>query len=145
MKKTVYLAGVGGLVFGLLGCSSAEWENEWDRYQLLPDDYTYNVPFDSIYHYGYNQGCETALSVLGVTDTEYQKDVTLENSDTDYDQGWEDGKQACEQGVRNVMPTSRIVPGPIVPSTVTSDSVASSAPSASKPSYSETDTPTTTY
>ncbi|GAL02334.1 hypothetical protein JCM19237_5227 [Photobacterium aphoticum] len=115
MKKTVYWAGLGVLISGLMGCSTSEWESEWERYQLFPDAYTYDVPFDSIYHYGYNQGCETALSLLGVTDTEYQKDEALENSDTHYDQGWEDGKQACQQGVRALMPTSKIIPGPITP------------------------------
>ncbi|PSW20680.1 hypothetical protein C9I98_07485 [Photobacterium sanctipauli] len=111
MRKTWYWAGIVTSVIALMGCSSSEFEN----YQLFPDEYVYDVEYDSIYHYGYNQGCESALNVLRVADMDYRKDTTLDNSDTRFNEGWGDGNQAC-QSVRMIMPTSKIMPSqPIRP------------------------------
>ncbi|MGF1728115.1 hypothetical protein [Photobacterium kasasachensis] len=92
------------VALGVMGCSSSEVEN----YQLFPDEYVSNVEYDSIYHYGYNQGCESALNLKGQPDMDYLKDITLDNSDTRFNEGWDDGNAACKDGVRRIMPTSKI-------------------------------------
>ncbi|MGF1727120.1 hypothetical protein [Photobacterium nomapromontoriensis] len=115
MKKTGYWSGVSLLAILLMGCSSADW----NKYQLFPDEYTYNPPYDSIYHYGYNQGCETALNAKGLANTQSVKDATLDRSDTDYDAGWNAGNKACIGGQQVLMPSSRIMPGSSVHDQVT--------------------------
>ncbi|ELR66848.1 hypothetical protein C942_04547 [Photobacterium marinum] len=89
------------LTFGVFGCSSSDYEN----YQLFPEEYVSDVEYDSIYHYGYNQGCESALSTKGVPDMVYMRDITLDKQGTRFEQGWEDGNSACKDGVRIIMPT----------------------------------------
>ncbi|KHT63486.1 hypothetical protein RJ45_11790 [Photobacterium gaetbulicola] len=104
MKKTGYWAAIVILPVTILGCSSSELES----YQLFPDDFVYDVPYDSIYHYGYNQGCDSALGVTGSYGKVFGKDETLDGSDTKFNQGWDDGNQACKSGMRVLMPTSFI-------------------------------------
>lgn len=107
MKKTGYWAAIVILPMTMLGCSSSDLEN----YQLFPDDYDYDVPYDSIYHYGYNQGCDNALGVTGNYGKVFGKDETLDGSDTKFNQGWDDGNLACKQAnSRILMSTSFINP-----------------------------------
>ncbi|WP_205626105.1 hypothetical protein [Photobacterium aquae] len=104
MKKTAYLCIVIGFGMLMAGCSSSEWED----YQLFPDPYEYDVKYNSIYHYGYNQGCESALYAKGVANTQSRTDSVLAGSQTRFDEGWREGNQACKNGLRVVMPTSLI-------------------------------------
>ncbi|MGF1684447.1 hypothetical protein [Photobacterium minamisatsumaniensis] len=104
MRKTWYWAGMIIFPIALTGCTSSNIEN----YQLFPDEYVSDVKYDSIYHYGYNQGCESALNLLGLADMDYRKDDTLDMSDTRFNEGWEAGNQACTSG-RTIMPTSKIL------------------------------------
>ncbi|MDO6706084.1 hypothetical protein [Photobacterium sp. 1_MG-2023] len=100
-----------GLCFGsviLAGCSGMDSAYGVGEYTLFPKAYVNDEPYDSIYHYGYNQGCESSLSLKGVIDTAYMKDIALKDSDTRYNEGWEDGKNACEDGLRRIMVTSRL-------------------------------------
>ncbi|MEJ2766355.1 hypothetical protein VV869_20580 [Photobacterium sp. MCCC 1A19761] len=101
MKQCLRWTVLGALVLAILGCSRSEME----EYRLYPDAYVSNVEYDSIYHYGYNQGCESSLNLSGSPDMDYQKDISLENSDTRFDEGWEDGKAACANGQRQLMPS----------------------------------------
>ncbi|MCM0148607.1 hypothetical protein KCN56_08540 [Photobacterium galatheae] len=95
----------------LTGCSGMDSEYAVGEYTLFPKAYVNQETFDSIYHYGFNQGCESALKLKGVADTTYMKDLTLTDSDTRYDEGWEDGKAACEHGLRSIMESSKIHAG----------------------------------
>ncbi|WP_299018002.1 hypothetical protein [uncultured Photobacterium sp.] len=97
MKYRVVVIAI--LLSGVFGCSSSDYEN----YQLFPDEYVSDVKYDSIYHYGYNQGCESALSTKSVPDMNYLRDATLDNKGTKFEQGWEDGQSACKDGVRRIM------------------------------------------
>lgn len=86
---------------GIIGCSSSDFEN----YRLFPDQYASNVKYNSIYYYGYNQGCESALSSKVQDDMDYMKDETLDNSDTQFNEGWDAGYEACKDGVQRIMPS----------------------------------------
>ncbi|MEI8593158.1 hypothetical protein [Photobacterium sp. Hal280] len=102
------------LLFGtwvLAGCTSMDSEYGVGEYTLFPKAYVNEDPYDSIYHFGFNQGCESALSLKGVVDTEYMKDIALNNSDTRYNEGWDDGKTACDDGQRRLMESSHILAG----------------------------------
>ncbi|UTV29737.1 hypothetical protein [Photobacterium atrarenae] len=101
MKYIFHWSVLTTLIVTLLGCSSSEI----DEYRLFPDEYVSEVEYDSIYYYGYNQGCESALNISGVADMDYLKDITLDNSDTRFNEGWEDGNTACEGGNRQIMPS----------------------------------------
>lgn len=101
MKMTYRLAVVVILVLGAIGCSSSDYEN----YRLFPEEYVNEVEYDSIYYYGYNQGCESALNVKGMPDMDYLKDSTLDNSDTRFNEGWDAGNTACKDGIRRIMPS----------------------------------------
>ncbi|MCW8328534.1 hypothetical protein MD588_06910 [Photobacterium sp. SDRW27] len=101
MSMLFRLTAVALLTSGAIGCSSSDYEN----YQLFPDEYVYEVKYDSIYYYGYNQGCESALNAKGQPDMDYLKDETLDNSDTRFNEGWDAGNTACKEGVRKIMPS----------------------------------------
>jgi len=107
MTMTYRLTVIAILTVGVVGCSSSDYEN----YQLFPDEYVNDVEYDSIYHYGYNQGCESALNVKGQPDMDYLKDITLDNSDTRFNEGWDDGNTACKDGSRKLMPSLIITGG----------------------------------
>ncbi len=92
----------------LTGCSGMDSKYGVGEYTLFPEAYVNQEPYDSIYHYGFNQGCESALKLKGVAETTYMKDITLTDSDTRYDEGWEDGKTACNSGQRSIMESSKI-------------------------------------
>lgn len=105
MKMSLKSTIIAIVATGVIGCSSSDYEN----YQLFPGEYVSDVEFNSIYHYGYNQGCESALSTKGIPDMDYMKDETLDNSDTKFNAGWDDGNQSCKDGVRRIMPSLKIM------------------------------------
>ncbi|CAG20317.1 hypothetical protein [Photobacterium profundum] len=99
MKARLIIIAV--LSLSAIGCTSADYDN----YKFFPEEYVTNVKYDSIYHYGYNQGCESALKEKNVEDTEYQKDETFDGGLTRFNDGWDAGNAACKNGMRNVMYT----------------------------------------
>ncbi len=58
----------------IVGCTHTQ-EN---GFQFVREQYISKVQYNGIYHYGYNQGCESALAKRGVADQEYEKDQTLD-------------------------------------------------------------------
>lgn len=87
------------LSLSAISCTSADYED----YRFFPREYVSNVEYDSIYHYGYNQGCESALNAKGQTGMDYLKDVTFDGSNTRFNEGWDAGNKACKEGVRAVI------------------------------------------
>ncbi len=77
-----------------VGCTHTQ-EN---GFQFVREQYVSKVQYNSIYHYGYNQGCDSALAKRGVADQEYEKDQTLDGTDTRFNDGWEDGNNGCSSG-----------------------------------------------
>ena len=66
--------------------------------RFLPGEYISDVKYNSIYHYGYNQGCESALAKAKVAGYSYNQDITLENRSIQFTDGWQQGYSACEAG-----------------------------------------------
>ncbi|MEC6824102.1 hypothetical protein C9I86_09845 [Photobacterium sp. NCIMB 13483] len=66
--------------------------------RFLPDEYISDVKYNSIYHYGYNQGCESALAKANVAGYSHIQDMTLENRSKQFTDGWQQGYSACEAG-----------------------------------------------
>ncbi|PSW05132.1 hypothetical protein [Photobacterium lipolyticum] len=87
------------LSLSAISCTSADYKD----YRLFPREYVSNEEYDSIYHYGYNQGCESALNTKGQTGMDYLKDVALDGSNTRFNEGWDAGNKACKEGVRRGM------------------------------------------
>lgn len=81
-------------VLFIVGCTHT---NDGDI-RFLPDQYINNVEHDSLYHYGYNQGCESALAKAKVAGYSYNQDITLENRSIQFTEGWQQGYSACEAG-----------------------------------------------
>ncbi|MFL9802068.1 hypothetical protein AB6C80_023380 [Vibrio cyclitrophicus] len=81
------------IVIALTGCSSAPQTNG-----EIPVIKVGNADYDSIYHYGYNRGCQSAL--LQSTSSESldgMKDKTL-NGINAFEKGWRSGTQTCNGG-----------------------------------------------
>lgn len=74
-----------------------------DGFRFVPDKYVSNVEYNSIYHYGYNQGCESALAKKGNDEAVYIKDPALDGSNTRFNEGWDDGEKACSSGSRKTI------------------------------------------
>ncbi|WP_076540854.1 hypothetical protein [Shewanella sp. UCD-KL21] len=92
MNKLVVL-GSALIAIALTGCSSAPQTNG-----ETPVIKVGNVDYDSIYHFGYNRGCQSAL--LQSTSTESldsMKDKTL-NGINAFEDGWRSGTQTCNGG-----------------------------------------------
>lgn len=66
--------------------------------RFLPDQYVNNAEYNSLYHYGYNQGCESAQVKAKVRGHTYTQDVTLKGTSIRFDKGWQRGYSACEAG-----------------------------------------------
>ncbi|EAR54668.1 hypothetical protein SKA34_10008 [Photobacterium sp. SKA34] len=71
--------------------------------RFLPEQYVSNVLQDSIYYYGYNQGCESALAQRGISSADFKKDSTLDGSNSRFNTGWDDGMKACATGEMKVV------------------------------------------
>ncbi|WP_297476893.1 hypothetical protein [uncultured Photobacterium sp.] len=78
----------------VVGCTHTDDGN----IRFVPDEYISDVQYSSIYHYGYNQGCESALAKAKVAGHSYNQDITLENRSTQFTDGWQQGYSACEAG-----------------------------------------------
>lgn len=87
------------LALSAISCTSTDYEG----YRFFSEEYKSNVKYDSIYHYGYNQGCESALNAKGQAGVDYLKDETLDDGDTRFNEGWEAGNKACKDGVRQMI------------------------------------------
>lgn len=71
--------------------------------RFLPDQYVNKVEYNSLYHYGYNQGCESALAKVNVVGNTYSQDSTLINISTRFKSGWQQGYSACESGTEKML------------------------------------------
>ncbi len=71
--------------------------------RFLPDQYVSNVQHDSIYYYGYNQGCKSALAQRGNSNADFKKDSALDGSNSRFNMGWDYGMQACATGEMKVI------------------------------------------
>ncbi|PSU09474.1 hypothetical protein C9I92_08015 [Photobacterium ganghwense] len=112
MKKIWVAGSLSAALVLLSGCANEPWpkyDYALDEYKLVPDDYEYDVPYNSIYHYGYNQGCASALRAQQ-TGNGMVKDETLDGTNTRFNAGWDAGNLACRNGLRVIMPTSKINP-----------------------------------
>ncbi|BAJ03394.1 hypothetical protein [Shewanella violacea] len=102
MKSTLALIGLVSL--SVLGCSSTTPEPKVNQ-----DIETYigvgNIDYDSQYHFGYDQGCKSAITVKhnGGTLSEF-KDTILDGLGS-FDEGWNAGIQACQEGISRSMYT----------------------------------------
>ncbi|MCG9697758.1 hypothetical protein [Shewanella sp. Isolate11] len=95
------LVTVAALTMMMFGCSSSPEKTE-DTYIGVG-----NVEYDSLYHFGYNTGCRYAGQVKqdpNLGDVESMKDETLDGL-SQFDNGWDAGTKACEDGVSRSMYT----------------------------------------
>ncbi|WP_110457497.1 hypothetical protein [Shewanella algidipiscicola] len=94
-----------GIALALTGCSTSSG--------TAPESLTSatyigvgNVEYDSLYHYGYNIGCRSAVTVkinpANNVDVESMKDPVLDGL-TEFDKGWRSGVKACEDGISRSM------------------------------------------
>ncbi|MCE9680586.1 hypothetical protein LZP69_15640 [Shewanella sp. AS1] len=93
------------LMLTLLGCSSSPEQAQSEKNYIEVG----NVDYDSLYHYGYNIGCRSAGEVKrdpSLGDVESMKDEVLDGLDS-FDDGWEAGTAACEDGISHSMYTVR--------------------------------------
>ncbi|MEC6815209.1 hypothetical protein [Photobacterium toruni] len=92
MQKNII--SVCSTVLLLVGCTHT---NNGDM-RFLPDQYVNTTEYDSLYHYGYNQGCDSALAKAQVVGYSYTQDVTLNSTSSRFSDGWQQGYSACEVG-----------------------------------------------
>lgn len=95
-RRMIVMCGVALLV---AGCT---YTNDGDM-RFLPDKHINNIEYNSIYHYGYNQGCESALATAKVVGYTYAQDMTLKERSIRFNQGWEQGYSACEVGKEKLL------------------------------------------
>ncbi|WP_394205791.1 hypothetical protein [Shewanella waksmanii] len=97
-KAKVALVVLFGLTVG--GCSSSPTPSS-DVIGVGNTEYT------SLYHYGYNIGCRSAVAKSEGTytgDVNSMKDEVLDGLDQ-FDSGWDSGVQSCSDGVTRSMYT----------------------------------------
>lgn len=98
MNKTVVL-GLALLSIAATGCSSSPEKQEGEIIEVG------NVEYNSLYHFGYNSGCSSALTQLKSNQTlESMKDETLDGIDA-FDKGWKSGTETCNSGTFQSMYT----------------------------------------
>jgi hypothetical protein len=91
----VKLIAMVAVFFTAVGCT----HSSDNGFRFVPDQYTSDVEYNSIYQYGYNQGCNAALEKIGKkTDVMIVKDTILDASNTRFNEGWNDGIRACASG-----------------------------------------------
>ncbi|MPY23273.1 hypothetical protein FM037_06150 [Shewanella psychropiezotolerans] len=102
MKSKLALIGLVSL--SVLGCSSTTPEPKPTQ-GIEAYIGVGNVDYDSQYHFGYDQGCKSAITVKadGGSLTAF-KDTTLDGLDS-FDEGWNAGTQACQDGMSRSMYT----------------------------------------
>lgn len=99
------LAILSAIALALTGCSSSS--------STAPESLTSatyigvgNIEYDSLYHYGYNIGCRSAVAVkvdpTNNVNVESMKDPVLDGL-TEFDKGWRSGVNACEDGISRSM------------------------------------------
>ena len=96
MQQQILICGVALLI---AGCT---YTNNGDI-RFLPDQYINNTEYNSLYHYGYNQGCESALATAKVAGHTYAQDMTLKETSIRFNQGWQQGYSACEVGKEKLL------------------------------------------
>ncbi len=87
----------------MFGCSSSPETSQTEENYIGVG----NVEYDSLYHFGYNTGCRSAGQAKNdpnINDADSLKDEVLDGIG-EFDDGWDAGKQACEDGVSRSMYT----------------------------------------
>ncbi|ARD23602.1 MULTISPECIES: hypothetical protein [Shewanella] len=98
MNKSVVL-GFALLSIAATGCSSSPEKQEGEIIEVG------NVEYNSLYHFGYNTGCTSALAQKKSNETlESMKDKTLDGIDA-FDNGWKSGTETCNSGTFKSMYT----------------------------------------
>jgi len=87
------------LSLSAIGCSSLISESRLeDKQNFSAYIGVDNVDYNSQYHFGYNIGCQSAITAKGDGgDIESMKDVTLDGI-KQFDDGWSAGVTACHDG-----------------------------------------------
>lgn len=88
-----------GVALSIAGCTHT---SDGDI-RFLPDQYINNIEYNSIYHYGYNQGCESALAKAKVAGHAYNQDLTLNGTSMRFNEGWQQGYLACKAGKEKML------------------------------------------
>lgn len=99
LKVKVALLALCGLT--VVGCSSSPTPQSSGVIEVGNTDYT------SLYHYGYNIGCRSAVaksSGEATGDLEAMKDEVLDGLEQ-FDSGWDAGVQSCSDGQSRSMYT----------------------------------------
>ena len=96
MQQQILICGVALLI---AGCT---YTNNGDI-RFLPDQYINNTEYNSLYHYGYNQGCESALAKAKLVGYTYNQDMTLNSTSTRFNHGWQQGYSACKSGKEKML------------------------------------------
>lgn len=100
MKKLVVL-GLSILAISITGCSSAPESNSGQAAVIEVG----NVDYNSLYHFGYDSGCSSALAQKTSNESlESMKDKSLGGLDA-FEDGWRSGIENCNNGVFNSMYT----------------------------------------
>ncbi len=97
------LVAVVAMSIMMFGCSSSPETTQTEEQYIGIG----NVEYDSLYHFGYNTGCRGAAQAKNdsnINDVDSLKDDVLDGID-DFDNGWDAGKKACEDGVSRSMYT----------------------------------------
>lgn len=96
------LALVALVTLSVVGCSSSAPESTQNVEAYIGVG---NTDYDSQYHFGYNQGCKSAISVKADGgELASFKDKVLAGLDQ-FDAGWSAGAQACQDGTSRSMYT----------------------------------------
>ncbi|OZS41812.1 hypothetical protein [Photobacterium sanguinicancri] len=91
----------GMMVMLLVGCTNSSVNNidtGLDNYQFLPDEYDVETEYNSIYFYGFNQGCRSKTYDSESGRLPVEIDSTLAKRSQKYNDGIEAGRKACEDG-----------------------------------------------
>ncbi|WP_144210814.1 hypothetical protein [Shewanella donghaensis] len=100
MKKQVVLS-LCVIALSITGCSSAP-NNDSSEPAVIAVG---NVDYDSLYHFGYNRGCESAIAEKGSNQSvDSMKDTTLNGIDS-FEDGWRSGTENCNGGEYSPMYT----------------------------------------
>ncbi|PSU91720.1 hypothetical protein C0W42_03415 [Photobacterium kishitanii] len=90
---------ISGAALLIVGCTHTDNGD----IRFLPDKYINNIEYNSIYHYGYNQGCESALAKAKVAGHRYNQDLTLNDTSMRFNKGWQQGYSACKAGKEKML------------------------------------------
>ncbi|MCC4831723.1 hypothetical protein LMH66_03655 [Shewanella sp. 10N.7] len=92
MKRTVLLS-IALVSIAVTGCSSSPERS--DGTEVIGVG---NVEYNSLYHFGYNRGCTSAIAQNTSNESlESMKDKTLQGIDP-FEDGWRSGTETCSNG-----------------------------------------------